>query len=152
MKKGKLNLKINGTWTVIYYKKVVKNCYGCKPYETFDSLPVLQEETDELESDKIVILQDGKEVYFKKVKRHNGEFAVIETPPFVSDDFQIGPDGAYEHEEPLDFLARQAQELDLGYNDGWDNIFKEIEDSLNSPLPIRVKNWLRNKYHSPVLK
>ena len=48
MKKGKLNLKINGTWTVIYDKKVVKNCYGCKPYETFDSLPVLQEETDEL--------------------------------------------------------------------------------------------------------
>jgi hypothetical protein len=144
MEKGKLIIKIDGTWAVIYNKKVVKNCYGCKPYETFNSLPVLQEETDELGSDKIVVLQHGKEVYFKKVNRDGVEYAVIETPPFVSDDFQIGPDGAYEHEEP--------EELELGYIDGWDNIFKEIEDSLNSPLPIRVKNWLRNKYHSPVLK
>lgn len=35
-------------------------------------------------------------------------------------------------------------------HDGWDLIFHEIENSLHSDLPIRVKNWLRNKFYSPV--
>lgn len=36
--------------------------------------------------------------------------------------------------------------------DGWDNIFEEIEGPLNSELPERVKNWLRNKFYSPTFK
>jgi hypothetical protein len=36
--------------------------------------------------------------------------------------------------------------------DGWEFIFQEIEGSLHSELPIRVKNWLRNKFYSPVKK
>ena len=32
----------------------------------------------------------------------------------------------------------------------WDEIFVEVEGSLHSELPIRVKNWLRNKFYSPV--
>lgn len=36
--------------------------------------------------------------------------------------------------------------------DGWDLIFQEIEGSLHSELPNRVKNWLRNKFYSPVKK
>lgn len=33
--------------------------------------------------------------------------------------------------------------------DTWNEIFAEIEGSLHVPLPLRVKNWLRNKYNSP---
>ena len=36
--------------------------------------------------------------------------------------------------------------------DGWDLIFQEIECSLHSELPNRVKNWLINKFYSPVKK
>ena len=36
--------------------------------------------------------------------------------------------------------------------DTWNEIFTEIEGSLHSELPIRVKNWLRNKYETPKLK
>lgn len=143
MKKGKIAKKVKGTWVIRYDEKVVKNCFGCKPFTTFNELPI---------DNQILNYEEGSTTYFTERELDGGKFAVIETPPFVSDDFQIGPDGAYEHEDPLDFLTRQAQELDLGYIDGWDNVFKEIEDSLNSPLPIRVKNWLRNKYYSPIIK
>lgn len=54
--------------------------------------------------------------------------------PVVSDNFQIGPDGAYEHED---------NEMT------WDDIFNEIENKLHSELPMRVKNWLKNTFESP---
>jgi hypothetical protein len=34
----------------------------------------------------------------------------------------------------------------------WDEIFTEIEDSLHSPIPERVKNWLKNKFQTPIKK
>ena len=34
----------------------------------------------------------------------------------------------------------------------WDEIFTEIEDSLHSPIPVRVKNWLKNKFETPIKK
>jgi hypothetical protein len=36
--------------------------------------------------------------------------------------------------------------------DNWQEIFAEIEGSLHSEMPIRVKNWLKNKFHSPIKK
>ena len=57
-------------------------------------------------------------------------------------------------EELLDEMVETNQKLGL-YDepyDGWDLIFAEIEGSLNSELPNRVKNWLRNKFYSPVKK
>jgi len=56
--------------------------------------------------------------------------------------------------EILDKMVETNQKLGL-YDepyDGWDLIFAEIEGSLHSELPIRVKNWLRNKFYSPVKK
>jgi len=56
--------------------------------------------------------------------------------------------------EILDEMVETNQKLGL-YDepyDGWDLIFAEIEGSLHSELPIRVKNWLRNKFYSPVKK
>lgn len=34
----------------------------------------------------------------------------------------------------------------------WDEIFVEVEGSLHFEMPIRVKNWLKNKFKSPVKK
>lgn len=36
--------------------------------------------------------------------------------------------------------------------DTWNEIFAEIEGSLHSELPLRVKNWLRNKFNPPTQK
>ena len=36
--------------------------------------------------------------------------------------------------------------------DTWNEIFAEIEGSLHASLPLRVKNWLRNKFNPPTLK
>jgi hypothetical protein len=54
------------------------------------------------EEDSAFILNEGKEVHFEKIIRLNEEtnlrefYARIEVPPYVSDDFTIGPDGAFE--------------------------------------------------------
>lgn len=34
----------------------------------------------------------------------------------------------------------------------WDDIFKEIESSLKIYLPIRLKNWIKNKFNPPTKK
>lgn len=39
-----------------------------------------------------------------------------------------------------------------GTSENWDDIFNEIEGPLHHELPIRVKNWLKNKYKTPVKK
>jgi len=36
--------------------------------------------------------------------------------------------------------------------DTWNEIFAEIEGSLHNELPLRVKNWLRNKFNPPTQK
>jgi hypothetical protein len=62
-------------------------------------------------------------------------------------------------EELLDSMVEDNQKMGLyegptsmdGY-DTWDEIFTEIEDSLHSPIPVRVKNWLKNKFETPIKK
>jgi hypothetical protein len=56
-------------------------------------------------------------------------------------------------EKLLDAIIEQNQKIGLydGYST-WDEIFTEIEDSLHSPIPVRVKNWLRNKFETPIKK
>jgi hypothetical protein len=39
-----------------------------------------------------------------------------------------------------------------GTSENWDEIFGEIEGPLHHELPIRVKNWLKNKFKTPVKK
>jgi hypothetical protein len=123
MIEGKIVKKPQGIWVIRYNEKVVKNCVGCRPFTTFNELPI---------DNQTLGYDEGLTAYFTEQEMDGGKFAVLGSP--------------------LDYLAEQAQELDMGYTDGWHHIFKEIEDSLNSPLPIRVKNWLRNKYYSPVIK
>lgn len=123
MIEGKIVKKIKGTWVVRYDEKVVKNCFGCKPFTTFNEIPIDNQTLDYVE---------GSKTYFTEQEMDGVKYAVIGNP--------------------LDYLAEQAQELDMGYIDGWDNIFKELEESLHEPLSNRVKNWLRNKYYSPTFK
>lgn len=62
-------------------------------------------------------------------------------------------------EELLDSMVEENQKMGLYEGpyimdeySNWDEIFTEIEGSLNSELPIRVKNWLKNKFQIPVKK
>lgn len=41
---------------------------------------------------------------------------------------------------------------DVVHLDIWNEIFSEIEGSLHNELPLRVKNWLRNKFNPPTQK
>jgi hypothetical protein len=70
-------------------------------------------------------------------------------------DIQQQPD-----ESPMNFLAKQAQEMGLydtelnteNKEKSWDDIFNLLERKLEIYLPIRAKNWLKNKYNSPTKK
>jgi hypothetical protein len=123
MRLGKIKRKVNGTWVIRYDEKVVKNCFGCKPYDTFNELPIDRQTLPYIEN---------QNAYFTEHEYDGGKYATL-------------------HSE-LDFLVYQAQELDMGYGDGWDNVFKQIEESLHDPMSERVKNWLRNKYNPPIEK
>ena len=49
-------------------------------------------------------------------------------PPYVSDDFQIGPDGAYEHTEEVHTIQTQQELIDLLYTQVIDlSIMSKIE-------------------------
>lgn len=40
----------------------------------------------------------------------------------------------------------------MSNNEEWANIFKEIEEKLKIYLPIRLKNWIKNKFNPPTRK
>jgi len=58
--------------------------------------------------------------------------------PHVSDDFQIGPDGAYEHKE--------SQKIT------WGELFNDVESKLDIYIPIRAINYIKNTYKKPKRK
>jgi hypothetical protein len=60
---GKLHKKINGDWIVLY-EKTVKNCFGCKSYVQFKSLPLFIDDGTQLIEDKevefeVITIADG---------------------------------------------------------------------------------------------
>lgn len=57
--------------------------------------------------------------------------------PQVSDDFQIGPHGAFEYQDEFK-------------PDEWKRIFNHVEVELHVELPERLKNFLMNTYYPPV--
>ena len=74
--------------------------------------------------------------------------------PYISDNFQIGPDGAYEHEESE---TEEYPELEGTINlcndinqNNWDNLFNDVESKLDTYIPIRVINYIKNTYHPPI--
>ena len=65
--------------------------------------PIYQHDFDISNKQQIIPLKEGDKVDFKIEKfwetglEYPIYIATLLTPPYVSDDFQIGPDGAYEH-------------------------------------------------------
>jgi len=81
---------------------------------------------------------EGKKLKFEYSENKIKFFDFLdESFPFISDDFQIGPDGAYEHNQ---------EEVT------WQNVFNELEEMVHEKLPMRVKYWFQNKFEPPVLK
>jgi hypothetical protein len=95
--------------------------------------------------DYLFDLEHGKEVEFNIISGYNYEEGGV--PPSYA---KI----KLSKEDPLEFLTRQAQELNLGYdtNDGWDNFIFESERILHEELPTRYKNWLKIKFQPPIRK
>ena len=100
-----------------------------------ESLPLYQETFDIDKKQPIVPLVDHKEVEF--------EFK-------------------YHWEQGMEEWVKSAKLINVEYPElegtiqsddkTWDEIFVEVEDSLHFEMPIRVKNWLKNKFKSPVKK
>ena len=79
-------------------------------------------------------------------------------PPYVSDDFQIGPNGAYEAlEVPCSFcegtidLAKEDTCSQCGKShfldpDSWDNIFDDYKGEQNM---MQFVVWLKENYQVP---
>ena len=117
---------VNDQWVVIHNLSLGPNCK-----QSSQVLVELSSITADFEIGKKVVyeMEGGR----AKVISPSSE--VIE--PVVSDNFQIGPEGAYEHEEKYD---------------SWDEIFSELDKSVHADLPNRVKYWLKNKFQTPKLQ
>jgi hypothetical protein len=117
---------VNDQWVVIHNVNLGPNCK-----QSSLVLVDLSSITEDFqEGKKVVYEMDGG-----KARVFLPSFEIVE--PVISDDFQIGPQGAFEHEEK--------------YN-SWDEIFEELDKSVHSDLPKRVKYWLKNKFQTPKLK
>ena len=103
-------------------EQINKACYDGYYQEDFYDVRKYYDETYITEdlSDWDVTLMDGLE----------------DEPPFVSDDFHIGPDGAYEHTEEFET---------------WDDVFKNICDQDLTNLND-IWNWLKENYETPKRK
>lgn len=125
--KGKLHKTQQGWWDVEYLGHPVNVLKGYEDLVNY--LPLRPEDIDSY----LFELEQGKEV----------EFEIDESTKhaklFLSD----------VKKDALDFLANQAQELNLGYEVEWDEFFENSEKVLKFELPLRYKNWLRNTYKNP---
>ena len=124
MKTGQLNF-INSQWVITFVEEFGPNSVQLKR--------ILVNPIDVNEK-----FSEGKQVNFKIVKG----FPKIQElknsiNPVISDDFQIGPYGAYEHTE--DVLT-------------WGKVFDELDNLVHEKLPMRVKYWFENKFEPPILK
>ena len=129
--KGKLH-KLEKGW-VVEYLIDERTPIGHKSW--WEELPLHPQDVKEIERDAKVFdniearIAAYPDVDFEIVKEDILTWARL--TPYVSDDFQIGPDGAYEHvdvkEEALQFLATQAQEL--GFYDIPDEEIQKAADS-----------------------
>jgi len=67
-------------------------------------------------------------LFIKAYQEHHRMDGIENEPPYVSDDFQIGPDGAYEHTEEVHTIQTQQELIDLLYTQVIDlSIMSKIE-------------------------
>ena len=67
-------------------------------------------------------------------------------------EFEIVKEYIDSHTNQVQKYAKLISVKETTYSDTWNEIFAEIEGSLHNELPIRVKNWLRNKFNPPTQK
>jgi hypothetical protein len=131
--KGKLNKTEQG-WVIKYFGESLP-LYQ----ETFDINNIKQPiiplvEGNEYEIELIEVCHTNAQVGHKFVNYAK----LISAIPYVSDDFQIGPDGAYEHKE-----SKKVS---------WDELFNDVESKLDIYIPIRAINYIKNNYKKPKRK
>jgi hypothetical protein len=76
-------------------------------------------------------LKSIKERYDEELKKQ----------PYVSDDFQIGPDGAYEHNSDWDSTLMDGIEYE-----SWDELY---EDYVGESDLLEFINWLKENFQIP---
>jgi hypothetical protein len=142
--KGTLQKKEQG-WIVRYFDSE-------KAYDIMycgEWVPLHQETFDPTTKQPIIPLVDGKKVEFEiedfwetglKQPYKVAVLTDVDKPkaPYVSDDFQIGPDGAYEHKESEKIT--------------WDELFIDLEAKLDVYVPLRAINYIKNTYKKPKRK
>jgi len=142
--KGKLQ-KIDDKWFVAYKMEpdLIATDGGLVQLHPDD---VKQLEEDSLVFDNIearVAAYPEVNFYFKEVwKQVDGETNITryaklgEIEPYVSDNFQIGPDGAYEHEESDDY-----PELE-GTNALCEDIIEKRKEERNKIVKLSEEEWV----------
>jgi hypothetical protein len=61
----------------------------------------------------------------------------LEKDPVISDDFMIGPDGAYEH-------------IETSWQEIWDHLDAWCQKNDKVPTLKEVMLWMEENYHSPI--
>lgn len=142
--KGKLNKTEKG-WVIKYFDTEqahdIMYCGSLLPLyqETFDVnnkrqpiIPLV--EGNEYEFELVEVCHTNAQVGHKFVNYAK----LISMIPYVSDDFQIGPDGAYEHKESEKIT--------------WNELFMDLESKLDVYVPLRAINYIKNNYKKPKRK
>ena len=137
--KGKLH-KLSKGWTIWYNEDPIGGNVSF-----VDSLPI---HPDDLDSDIIRWAENGS-LNDKEV-----EFEI--TDEFTHPELYIGVgwgDGIKYAKIVIEPLDEDGYPI-LGTfgKPSWDDIFSEIDVNLKIDLPIRLKNWLKNSFYSPIKK
>ena len=75
--------------------------------------------------------------WFVQSLSRNLEKAALGKDPVISDDFMIGPDGAYEH-------------IETSWQEIWEHLDAWCQKNDKAPTLKELMLWLEENYHSPI--
>jgi hypothetical protein len=75
--------------------------------------------------------------WFVQSLSRNLEKAALGKDPVISDDFTIGPDGAYEH-------------IETSWQEIWEHLDAWCQKNDKAPTLKELMLWLEENYHSPI--
>lgn len=158
------NLHFNYDWSKAERPVLEYICNNCglvtKPFETIDQI-IKSKKKEGWDSIFETIEKDLHNELPNRVKNYlRNVYKVPEKTnvPYVSDDFQIGPDGAYEHTEESEGKG-EYPELEgtnaLCHGILWDEIYDEFSTEQFPPFggpfnnSVSFIDWLKQNYKSP---
>ena len=109
--------------------------YGCSDWGSFKDVEKYYKDTYINEDDFYVPFPEPNEALKSAKEKYDKQ-------PRVSDDFQIGPDGAYEHNSDWDATLMDGLEYE-----SWDEVYDDYAGE--SDLHEFVK-WLKENFHVPI--